>query len=372
MSETTQPKRGWSDVRRLLAVRPDGLGDVLMTTPALRAVRDSLPGVHVTLLTSTAGATAVPHVPEIDDALVLPMPWVKEFPADQGPDDVLAAVELLRGRRFDACVVFGTADQNPAPAALIAYLAGIPLRLSYSSTWLWHLLTDWVLDTETLRSPELRHETVRALDLVRSRGLHTDHDRLSFTVGAADRRGAVEVLRAAGVNHQLPYVVVHPGASSAKRRYDRYADVVAGLTSHTGLPVVVTGLADEVSVAAQVAAASSSAVSVAGQLSLGAFAAVVDGAAVAVTNNTATSHIAAAVSTPVVVLYARTNPQHLPWRVPHRALYYDYEPCEVCAHAYCADPPQVRRRVAPETVVAAALEQLGLGSPVVEGPALRF
>src|SRR4051812_50017827 len=66
----------WQGIRRLLAVRLDSIGDVLMTTPAIRALRETL-GCRITLLTSAAGAAVAPLVPEIDDTILFPAPWMK-------------------------------------------------------------------------------------------------------------------------------------------------------------------------------------------------------------------------------------------------------------------------------------------------------
>src|SRR4051812_41572962 len=66
----------WHGVRRVLCVRLDSIGDVLMTTPAIRALRETL-GCHITLLTSAAGAAVAPLVPEIDETLGFSAPWVK-------------------------------------------------------------------------------------------------------------------------------------------------------------------------------------------------------------------------------------------------------------------------------------------------------
>ena len=78
----------WPAARRVLAVRLDALGDVLMTTPALRALRESAPGRRVTLLTSPAGAEAAALVPEVDEVLVYDAPWMKATAPrrDSGPD----------------------------------------------------------------------------------------------------------------------------------------------------------------------------------------------------------------------------------------------------------------------------------------------
>src|SRR5918912_2478630 len=103
----------WAAAQDLLAVRLDTLGDVLMTTPALRALKESRPGRRVTLLTSPAGAEAARLVPEVDDVLVYDAPWMKATAprADSRPERAMA--RRLRRLRFDGAVVFTVYSQNP-------------------------------------------------------------------------------------------------------------------------------------------------------------------------------------------------------------------------------------------------------------------
>ena len=67
----------WQKARNLLCVRLDSLGDVLMTTPAIRALKDAAPGRRITLLASSAGAQAARYVPDIDRVLPYDAPWMK-------------------------------------------------------------------------------------------------------------------------------------------------------------------------------------------------------------------------------------------------------------------------------------------------------
>lgn len=67
----------WQSARRILCVRLESLGDVLMCTPAFRALRASIPGCHLTLLTSPSGAAVAPYIPELDAAIGYRAPWMK-------------------------------------------------------------------------------------------------------------------------------------------------------------------------------------------------------------------------------------------------------------------------------------------------------
>src|SRR4051794_2761605 len=103
----------WKDIRRVLCVRLDSIGDVLMTTPAIRALRETL-GCRITLLTSAAGAAVAPLVPEIDDTIVFPAPWMKA--TNGGTRDAEMIAPLAAGG-FDSALVFSPFNQRPPPPA---------------------------------------------------------------------------------------------------------------------------------------------------------------------------------------------------------------------------------------------------------------
>jgi lipopolysaccharide heptosyltransferase II len=354
-------QQDWERARRILCVRLDALGDVLMCTPAMRALRDAVPGRSLTLLTSPAGAAALPFIPELDDAIVHAAPWVK-MAAPAAREDLLALAATLAARRFDAALVFTTYTQSALPAALLCWLAGIPLRLAYCRENPYHLLTDWVAEPE----PQLmvRHEVQRQLDLVRRAGAPRPAPAqlgLSFALRAADIAAVRARLLRLGIDADRPWLLLHPGASAASRRYPagHWARAVGLLVQRTGLPVVLTSSAGEIALAEEIRSACGvTAHSLAGQLGLGELGAALHLAAVALTNNSGPAHVAAAVGTPVVVPYALTNPQHTPWRVRSRVLVHEVS-CRFCFKSVCpAGHHACLAGVAPERVADAVLELL--------------
>jgi lipopolysaccharide heptosyltransferase II len=340
----------WTAVRNLLCVRLDSIGDVLMTTPAIRACKDSF-GCRVTLLTSRAGAAAARHVPEIDEVLTFAAPWMKV--AEPGSDTAL--INELKQGAFDAAAIFTVYSQSPLPAAYLCYLARIPRRLAHCHENPYHLLTDWQPDPEP--ESRVRHEVERQLDLVAAVGARTSDPRLSLAVPewAKERvRRLMQPLRA-------PAVVVHVGASAASRRYppDQYAQAVDLLIERTGCDAIFTGDAGEESLVRSVQdAMTHPSHSLVARLELAELAALIAEAELLISNNTGPAHIAAAVDTPVVDLYALTNPQHTPWLVKSRVLFHDV-PCRNCYKSVCpAGHHDCLKRVPPERVAAAALELL--------------
>jgi lipopolysaccharide heptosyltransferase II len=347
----------WAEARNILCVRLDSMGDVLMTTPAIRALKESRPGRRVTLLTSTSGAEAGALVPEVDETLVYDAPWMKA-PGPRPDSDIDRCIAgRLRQRGFDAAVVFTVYTQNPLPAALLCHLADIPLRLAYCRENPYRLLTDWAPEEEPQRL--IRHEVRRALDLVATIGDSTEDPRLSLQVPHQAYSRVDQLLYEARLDLRRPLIVIHPGATAASRRYpaERFGEVAQCLSADC--QVVFTGQDSErelVEVARLMGG--DGPVSLAGMLDTAALAALISRASLLISNNTGPVHIAAAVGTPVVDIYALTNPQHTPWGVSSRVLTHDV-PCRFCYKSVCPEGHHAcLRSITPTAVVDAARELL--------------
>ena len=111
---------------RILAVRLDNDGDVLLTGPAVRALAAG--GDEVDLLVAPAGRAAAALLPLVNDILVFDPPWSDSTPAAGDPPRSTALVALLRRRSYDQAVVFTSFHQSPLPMALLCRLAGDPAR----------------------------------------------------------------------------------------------------------------------------------------------------------------------------------------------------------------------------------------------------
>jgi lipopolysaccharide heptosyltransferase II len=359
----------WDQAHNILCIRLDYLGDVLMTTPALRALAQQ-PGRRLTLLSSAAGASAAPFLPELNDAIVYAAPWMKHGGADASLD--LTMIEALRARRFDAAVIFTVYSQNPLPAAMLCYLAGIPLRLAHCRENPYHLLTHWVPETEPAQ--QLRHEVRRQLDLVASVGATAVDERLSFCVPPQAVHQLRESLQSMGIVPGRPYVVLHTGASAPSRRYPdlHWRAVARGLSTRLACPLLFTGTEPEGSMVEQIRRDIPHTHNLAGALDLGGLGALIAGAALLISNNTGPVHLAAALGTPVVDLYALTNPQHTPWQVASRVLFNDVA-CRYCYKSVCPEQHHAcLTGVAPQQVVNAALELLGVAAPSEIAPLPRL
>jgi ADP-heptose:LPS heptosyltransferase len=297
------------------------MGDLLMSSPAIRALKESF-NCSITVLTSSMAAGIARHIPCIDDVLVADVPWVKsEF--NERPGDYLQLVAMIAEHQFDAAVVFSVFSQNPMPAMLLAFLAEIPLRLAYCRENPYQVLTHWLPDEEPYTM--IRHQVERDLALVKFVGAEGSSEKLCLTVPESAYVSMLKKIEDVGHDMQSPWMIVHPGASEPKRLFppERFIHILKKIIAETDAQIVFTGTARERSLIEELRSGlPQQTISAAGLLSLEEFMALVDIAPVVLSVNTGTVHIAAALQTPVAVLYAQSNPQHTPWKTPHQVFCY--------------------------------------------------
>jgi lipopolysaccharide heptosyltransferase II len=349
----------WGDARRVLCVRLDAMGDVVMTEPALRALKQAAPGRQVALLTSPSGAEAASLLAGVDDVLVYNAPWMKSTEPRYNSSLDRQFARRLRNMRFDAAAIFTVYSQSPLPAAMLCYLADIPLRLAHCRENPYQLLTHWVCETEPQSG--IRHEVQRQLDLALLAGGQVFDSRIRLRISRADVAFSRSQLRSVGVDSSAPWIVIHPGATAASRRWppELFAEAGDELAGSGGLQIVFTGGPNERTLIESIRARmSQQSFSLAGRLNTSQLAALLSEASMLLSNNTGPVHLAAGVDTPIVDVYALTNPQHTPWRTPSRVLSFDV-PCKNCYRSVCPEEHHAcLRNVTPEQVVSAALSLL--------------
>jgi ADP-heptose:LPS heptosyltransferase len=221
----------------------------------------------------------------------------------------------LKSEKFDLAVIFTVYSQSALPAAMLAFLTGIPRRLAYCRENPYHLLTDWVPDKEPYS--HILHQVERDMELVRAIGARSTDDRLRITYSQTSKKAAMQKALSCGMDMKRPWILLHPGVSEQKREYPVSCWIEAGslLQRKLGFQLVISGSGKDIQLAEEIRnGLPFPAWSLAGQLSMDEFIAFTSLSPLVISVNTATVHIAAALNRPLVVLYARTNPQHTPWK----------------------------------------------------------
>ncbi|MDQ3612003.1 MAG: glycosyltransferase family 9 protein [Actinomycetota bacterium] len=294
---------------RMLCVRLDSAGDVLLTGPAIRAVAAQ---AEVVLLAGPEGEAAAQLLPGPSEVMTWRCPWIVREPGPTTAEDVDLLIKRLSGRAFDGALIFTSFHQSPLPTALVLRMAGIPRIGAISTDYPGSLLDLRHRVAEDIPEPE------RAGSLAAAAGYTTppdDDGKLHVRAPLPDTTSLVG---------DAPYVVLHPGTSVPARAWPReHFRQAARLLAEAGWHVVVTGSPGEAALTRAVAVMGDPwpgwVTDLGGRTDLATLAAVLKDAAAVVVGNTGPAHLAAAVQTPVVSLFAPTVPavRWRPYGVPH-------------------------------------------------------
>ena len=346
----------WAEARRILVMRLDNIGDVIMTGPALRAIRETVPHGEITLLASPAGSQATPLLPWVNEVIPRRVIWQEVGERTFDPADEWRFIDMLRERSFDAAIIFTSFSQSPHPAGLLCLLAGIPLRLGESRE-----IAPGVLTHAPDAAPDEMHQAERNLRLVESVGFRTDDRSLGVSIPHGARRSAANLLQMHGIGADDPYLLLNPWTSAPARNYapDRFAAAARELVGETGWRVVVSGVErNREQSGPLLEGIGPGAIGLIGQTDLPELAALVAGARLVLTSNTSVMHLADALRVPMVVPFAGTElecqwqPRHAPARLLRRAT-----PCAPC-HAFTCSRGHECLDIPPSELVAASRTML--------------
>jgi lipopolysaccharide heptosyltransferase II len=338
--------------RRILVVDLDNMGDLLLATPAIRALRRRVPRAALHALVSDYSAPVLRGSPHVDELLTCPKGIAT------GPLRArLALAWRLRRRRYDLGVILEAHWGYAGFAELLLAAAGVPRRIGRDLGKHRDLLTA----AAPIRQ---QHWIESYLEVVALVGAAPDGDRMDFPRDPADDADADAWCRARGLPRSAP-VVLFPGGTlhliSRRWGVEGFAAVGDALARAWGAPIVILGGAADAPLADDlVRRMRMPAVSAAGALSLGATGALLRRCRLFITNDSGPMHIAAAVGAPTVAILGPTDPAVFgPRGTPHEIVRVPL-PCSPCIRvgdfADCPITPRelCLRSVTPESVVAAA------------------
>ena len=214
--------------RRILVIRPDRVGDVVLATPVIRALRRHFPDAFLAAMVRPATEPVLRGNPHLDEILI--DDWEQTHAGTRG---ALDRRRLLRARRFDTALMLLPTERH----AWMTVLAGIRTRIGVG-TKLYQVLT-FTRTVSRRKYIPLRHEADYSLDLARAIGVPThgdlaEHLRTEVFLSDAERADARERLRAAGRVPERPLVSVHPesGRSAPNWTLPMYRDFVSSLRNN--------------------------------------------------------------------------------------------------------------------------------------------
>ncbi len=331
-------------VRKILLIQLGDIGDVVWTTPSIRAVKNSIPNSRVSLLVKEGFGSLLEADPSVDRIFE-----VKHYPGNlfQQAAGQLAFLRDLRAERFDLAVDLRLGDRG----AFMAFAAEAPLRVTMHHHggvpfWRNYLFTHAVVPGASVKNCFVVAETTtdrrvaaeQSLCILRVLGIDTDDVIPKLWIADTVKRRVGEILvreKADGLTH---WITINPFSRWSYKEWgsDKWVEIVNWLWKNYSIPVIVVGSAEEQPKAeALIRLCEARIFNLAGKTNLAELAGLLDLSRLHIGVDSAAPHIAAAVETPTVIIYGPSSWKE--WAPPgknHRIILPDMD-CAPCHQKGC-------------------------------------
>ncbi|MHC4064301.1 MAG: lipopolysaccharide heptosyltransferase II [Planctomycetota bacterium] len=340
--------------KRILVVLPSWVGDLVMATPTLRALREHFADASITLLTRPALTDLIDGGGWADQV----MQWEPKRRARRG-ESLVALARQLRRRRFDWAVLL----TNSFRSALLSRLAGVPRRIGYDRDGRGLLLTDRLAVTRVNGEIAVTRMVDYYGRLAEHLGAPPPGDKLNLVCDSESDQAIERRLRRLGIAEQTALVVISPGASFGASKLwlpERFAEVGDRLIDAHGAAVVVSCAPGEQETARRIGRMMSREAHILDDpvTTLGEFKSLIRRCDLSINNDTGPRHIAKAFGVPIVTIFGPTHPGWTEtYYAPERKVSVPVD-CGPCQKKACPLDHRCMTGVTVEMVVAAADELL--------------
>ena len=292
-------------MKRILIARTDRIGDVLLSTPVFRAVREVCPTSHIAILVRPYAEDIVSGNPYIDEVIVydkdgIHKSWLGTF---------LFALRLRR-KKFDTAIILHPTNR----IHIITALAGIPARIGFNKK-LGFLLTKKIPHTKQFGE---KHEMEYTLDVIRAVGIRPSHKVLYFPISRNICKKMEGYLGKTNVGGGGIFVAINPSASCPSKRWpiDYFARLADELVERAGAKIILISAADDKIYASEMLGKMKhkEALDFSGRTTVAELGALLRHCSLLISNDSGPVHIAAAVGTPVISIFGRMDPGLSPTR----------------------------------------------------------
>ena len=338
-------------MRNVLIIKLRYIGDVLLATPTVRAMKSAWPDARITMMVNRGTEDVLSGNPDLAEIMVL----------DKGS---LGAqwrlIAGLRRRRFDTVIDLTDGDRS----AFLSWISGAPVRIGFNEEHRWR----GKLYSQVVQSlPGSCHRIERDLKTLVSLNIPAGLTAPQLWLTRDEEAGAEQLLDELSVPRSQQLVMLQPGARYWFKAWppERFAELADRLTDQYGCQVLIGGSSQDIERAEQIRQmAKGRPIVVAGRTTIKQFAALAKKAVLFVGSDSGAMHMATAVGTPVVALFGPSNPAEWgPRGGPVEVLYKGLD-CRACFHPTCHRGEQNCMRLITVQEVYAAAQRLFFGEKV--------
>lgn len=283
--------------KRILIVRADRIGDVVLSTPVIKALREKYPFAYIAMMVSPYTEDIVSGNPDLDEVIILDK--------DGSHKNLKGAWELLRdlkNKKFDLAIALHPTSR----VHLVIFLAGIPRRIGYDRK-MGFLLTDKIKHLKQLGE---KYELEYNFDLLKPLGIELKDKDLFVPLSKESEDWVKELFVLKSIKQEDNLLAINPGASCRSKIWpaERFAKTVDELVEKYGFKVFILAGPKDVNIADRVISQMKhEAINLAGKTSVSQLASLLKRCELFISNDSGPVHIASALGTPVVSIFGRSQ-----------------------------------------------------------------
>ena len=339
--------------KRVLIVRLDRIGDVLLSTPVIKAVRDACPKAYIAVMARRHAKEILEGNPYLNEVIIY-----EKTGRERGFFRNLSFIRNLRRKKFDVALILHPTSRTH----LLISLAGIPVTIGYNKKW-GFLLSKKIPHTKHYG---LKHEIEYVLDMMRYTGVEPKSASMHMPINSRSEDRVTAYFRVKGIGKDDLCIAVNPGASCISKRWspEKFARAAGRLVEKYGAKVIILAGKDDKVLGDKVASLlDKNCINLSGKTTIGDVASVLRRVKLFISNDSGPVHIASAVGTPVIAIFGRSDRGLSPRRWGPTGerdivLHKDVGCVECLAHK-CAKGFKCLEAVTVEDVVTAAGKILG-------------
>jgi len=285
-------------MKRILVARTDRIGDVILSLPAINAIRKAFPDAYIAVMVQPRIDDIMKGNPHINEVIVY-----DKNKKHKGVLKNIGFIKWLRSKKFDMVLNLHSTKRTN----LLCFLAGIPRRIGYARGKADFLLTDRIEYTKKLGE---KHEAEYSLDILRHLNINPEFADPLIYVQHEDEKKAGEILKGLGIASGEKFVILHPGASCKSKMWplENFAKTGDMLMENLKIKVMINLAPSQADLGEKVRGfMKNKPVFFCDSTTLGELAALFKKGSLVISNDSGPVHIAAAVGTPVISIFGRNQ-----------------------------------------------------------------
>jgi len=293
-----------SENKRILIIRTDRIGDVLLSTPAIKAVRDYYSDAYIAMMVRPYAREIVEGNPHLDEVIIY-----DKFGKQKSWLDSAKFAMFLRKKRFDTAIILHPTNR----VNIISFFAGIPSRIGYNRKF-GFLLTQKINHDKQLGE---KHESEYNFDILRLLGIETKNKDMFIPLNKDAGNWAEEILGKNNISFKDLIIAVHPGASCPSKIWplSRFSELANNLIEkYQAKIVVVSGKKDRELAEKVIESINGKVIDLSGKTSISQLASILKRCKLFISNDSGPVHVSSAVGTPVISIFGRNQPGLSPKR----------------------------------------------------------